>query len=226
MAHPEKRHVPVIALTADATTEAQRLSAEAGMDAYLTKPIEAERLLQTIYTLVDAAARSTTTEPRSTTMRPTVVSSARQPRAATPAPSSPVHDLARHPRFQVVSEPPVDTSVLDDLLALGGERAFFEELIGDFVTDAAALIDDMREAGRTKQIGRYKDHAHALRSSAANVGALRLHRLLLSVRDLTGAEFEGRVTELTQAISDELERVRAFLLDYLSSTATAVRPGL
>ena len=55
---------------------------------------------------------------------------------------------------------------------------------------------------------------------------MRLHRLLLGVRDLSGAEFESRVAETMQAISDEFGRVRAFLVDYIKSTAVAARPGV
>ncbi len=212
MSAPEKRHIPIIALTADATREAQQLSEEAGMDAYLTKPIEAERLLQTIDTLVNAGGQ--------TDSRPAVAERA----PAKPPARQSVHELSRHPRFQIVSEPAIDVSVLDDLIVLGGNRAFFEELVDDFLVDATSLISEMRESANLKRVARFKDNAHALRSSAANLGAMRLHRLLLSVRDLSGAEFESRVAETMQAISEEFERVRAFLADYLKSTRAAARP--
>ena len=44
MAHIGDPHLPIVALTADATTETRHLSEEAGMDAYVTKPVEAARL--------------------------------------------------------------------------------------------------------------------------------------------------------------------------------------
>jgi two-component system sensor histidine kinase RpfC len=140
------------------------------------------------------------------------------------AAASPVREIAKHPRFQLVSEPPINTSVLDDLISLGGDRQFFEELVSDFLTDAAELIEEMQEAARTPAVLHFKDRAHALRSSAANVGAMRLHRILLGVRDLNGAEFEGRVADAVQSIREEFERVRQFLLEYLRSTAAVARP--
>ncbi|MDR3110703.1 MAG: PAS domain S-box protein [Planctomycetaceae bacterium] len=45
--HPN--HIPIIALTANATTEDERNCIEAGMDAYCVKPINATQLIQTIY---------------------------------------------------------------------------------------------------------------------------------------------------------------------------------
>lgn len=44
--------VPIIAMTASAFEEDRRKALEAGMDAYLTKPVEADRLTQTIAKLV------------------------------------------------------------------------------------------------------------------------------------------------------------------------------
>ncbi len=212
MSAPDKRHTPIIALTADATREAQQLSAEAGMDAYLTKPVEAERLLQTIYALVEAG-RGGETQPGSALIT-----------AKTTVPSS-VQDLSQRRRLQIVSGPAVDVAVLDDLIELGGDRKFFEELIGDFLTDAASLIDTMRRAAVAKNAARFKDDAHALRSSAANVGAMRLHRVLLGVRDLSGVEFEARVGEAMQEIGEEFDRVRVFMADYLKLGGASARPS-
>ncbi len=42
------RHVPILALTADATAEAEARCAEAGMDGCITKPVEASRLVELI----------------------------------------------------------------------------------------------------------------------------------------------------------------------------------
>ena len=52
--HPEDQQIPIVALTADATAEARRLSEEAGMDVHLTKPVDAERLLHTMDMLTAA----------------------------------------------------------------------------------------------------------------------------------------------------------------------------
>ena len=43
--HIGEWRLPIVALTADATSETERLCREAGMDAVLTKPVEAAQLL-------------------------------------------------------------------------------------------------------------------------------------------------------------------------------------
>jgi two-component system sensor histidine kinase RpfC len=49
---PEAIQVPIIMLSADVTSEAMKECEDAGIDAFLAKPIEARRLLDTIATLV------------------------------------------------------------------------------------------------------------------------------------------------------------------------------
>ncbi len=48
---PGSERLPIIMLTADATTDAIKSSEDAGIDVFLTKPIESEKLLTTIATL-------------------------------------------------------------------------------------------------------------------------------------------------------------------------------
>ena len=58
-ARPELRKIPVIALTAHAMATDRDKALEAGCDDYDTKPIELQRLLGKIETLLTAAGRRT-----------------------------------------------------------------------------------------------------------------------------------------------------------------------
>jgi two-component system sensor histidine kinase RpfC len=49
---PEAIHVPIIMLSADVTSEAMKECEDAGVDAFLPKPVEARRLLDTIANLI------------------------------------------------------------------------------------------------------------------------------------------------------------------------------
>ena len=51
--YPDKKDIPIIILTANATKEAKAACKEANVDAYLTKPIEPEKLLNTISSLIN-----------------------------------------------------------------------------------------------------------------------------------------------------------------------------
>jgi two-component system sensor histidine kinase RpfC len=63
---PEGSHVPVVMLSADVTPEAMKECREAGIDAFLPKPVEARRLLDEIAALLakrDSEAAATTLRP-------------------------------------------------------------------------------------------------------------------------------------------------------------------
>ena len=60
---------PFVALTADATDETRRQSAEAGIDAYLTKPVDVDELLS----LVDRLTRPAPAPAPSRAAAPVVV---------------------------------------------------------------------------------------------------------------------------------------------------------
>lgn len=55
-AGPETKSIPVIALTAHGLAEDRRLAAAAGCDAYETKPVHFERLMETVRRLLPEAA--------------------------------------------------------------------------------------------------------------------------------------------------------------------------
>ena len=196
--HPEDQQIPIIALTADATAEAKQLSEEAGMDVHLTKPVDAERLLHTMDMLTAAK--------KDTAGRDMVVEEKAVPE---------IDDISNHPQFETLAEPAVEARVLEELRELGGGDDFFEELIEDFVTDAAAILGDMAEAQRNGALTEFRDHAHALRSSAANIGALRLHKKLLDLREMSKAELDDNGAEAMHALNSEFAQVREFFAKQL-----------
>ena len=52
MDRADAKTIPIIALTANAFEEDVQQSAQAGMNAHLSKPVEMDRLLETLRTLV------------------------------------------------------------------------------------------------------------------------------------------------------------------------------
>lgn len=186
-------HLPIFALTADVTEEAQRLCAEAGMDGVLTKPFEPARL----FDLLERIGRE----------------SPPPAAAAAEGEEGEVAELALHPRFRPAVSG-VDTDVLDDLLKLGGPD-FVTELIDAFLADSTELVAAMVEAARAGDSAGFRNHAHALCSASANIGARGLFELCLSWRLIQAQELGGeRSAQLIQRLENERDRVRAALLAY------------
>lgn len=181
----DKPHLPIIALTADATPEGRKRSEEAGMDDYVIKPVEPDDLLR----IIDRWA------------------------AADPAPSvreaAPQEVAAADPKVHQLraaddpARPPiVDPSALDALRALGDGEDFLRMLADDFLTESGQIIGRIVDAVDACDARGVRDGAHALRSSAAHFGARRLHGVCASVRDVT----EGALMMRGDAFVADLRR--------------------
>ena len=149
MAHIGDPHLPIVALTADATTETRRLCEEAGMDAYVTKPVEAARLLEVIDELTSRGGSGRRRWPRSPAIR-----------------------VSRGD-----SEPVIALQSLADLEAIDPGGTFLEEVIEAFLPEIETTLGHLRGAVAERNLRDVRDLAHALRSSAAHVGARRVQRI-------------------------------------------------
>jgi two-component system sensor histidine kinase RpfC len=105
-----------------------------------------------------------------------------------------------------VSAEPIDPRALSDLEKLGG-KTFVSEIVAQFISDAALVLQNLGAAVQAQDVTGFRDHAHALRSCAANVGAQAVYRRCLDLRDID----EG---ELARA---GLSHVRALERDFASA---------
>jgi two-component system sensor histidine kinase RpfC len=207
--HMDERHLPMVALTADATTETRALCQEAGMDGYITKPVEAARLLKVIEEL---AAR----EPEAA---PAVIE------AASGAARAAVTDIASHPRFQADSGPLIDFNALAALEAMDPDGNFLGEILADFIGDTETLIEAMAEAVEKKHIAGIRDVAHGLRSSAANVGAIRVHRICGEICAASIPDLERDAAQRLESLRQEFDRFRTAAMRHLEERRQSSRPS-
>jgi len=189
------RHVPIIALTADATPTTRRLCTEAGVDAYLTKPVEPETLLATIA----AAIRKTSAE-----------GDAPAAGGGEPAIQARIHGLHLGPALDALS--------IAQLEALGGP-GFLAELARDFLEDAEERLISLDVAVSERDIQAYRDAVHALRSGAANLGARALFELCSLLQDLPAADLPQHGRLNVTRLSAEIDRTRKALADHLDDAA-------
>jgi two-component system sensor histidine kinase RpfC len=190
MAHLDEPRLPILALTADATSQTERLCREAGMDGVLTKPIEASHLLATIDSLSERGTADTL--------------------GAEPGPGV-VTPIAQHPRYGVDSGAVLDEAAVEALKALGAGSDFFNDVIENFRSDVREILDDMARATAKRDLRAFRDHAHSLRSSAAHIGAVRFYRTLFALRDLTAQQLEKEGAALLDKLRGEYTKLDAAL---------------
>ena len=179
------RRIPMIGLTADASADTKARCFAAGMSACLVKPVRAPDLLQAIQELAAPFVASETDDP--------VVTA-----------------IAAHPRFRVVPPAAVDAQALADLTALGGAD-FVAQVIGEFVTDAEAIIVQLEQAAANRDVHRFRAEAHAMCSSAANVGASALRSTCEPWQYLSSAELEDAGPDLVDRLRHVWRRTRTDL---------------
>jgi two-component system, sensor histidine kinase RpfC len=203
MAHIGDPHLPIVALTADATTETRHLCEEAGMDAYVTKPVEAARLLEVI--------DEWTSKPVAEVSEP-------------PA-DDVVAEIASHPRFQGEGEPIIAMQALSDLEAIDPGGTFLEEIIEAFLLESDTTLGHLRGAAATNNLRDIRDFAHALRSGAAHVGARRVQKICSFLCNAPRHEVERAAKDKVRVLADEFERFRAAARQHLRERPANRQPS-
>ncbi|TAA21833.1 ATP-binding protein [Pseudoxanthomonas winnipegensis] len=139
---------PVVVLSADVTPQSISSCEQAGAHAFLAKPVVASKLLDT---LNDIAVNGSLRQPQGKL----AVVRGNEPTGASQA--------------EVF-----DPRVLDELLQLGMGETFEQEFIQQCLNDAEACFHGMLRAGEAQDWDRMREHAHALKGVAGNLGMSRL----------------------------------------------------
>jgi two-component system sensor histidine kinase RpfC len=180
------RRMPIVALTADATQEAQADCEDAGMEACLTKPIDTRRLFDLFDELVPGgtppASGAADTAP------------AEEPEAAEPE-----------------SGECLDTRVLRELSELGGSGDFVVRLVWTFLKGAREKIRELEKAVSEGDVEGARRAAHALKGNSGQIGAFALMRACDRFSGTGAPELERRGRDYCEAVREEFARASTAL---------------
>jgi CheY-like chemotaxis protein/HPt (histidine-containing phosphotransfer) domain-containing protein len=148
------RHIPIVALTVNAIAGDRERCLAAGMDGYMTKPFDRERLMKAIEPhLASAAAKPV--EPPDEQAAPNVAQDE-------PAPTD--------------SETSVTIIDVPQLLhRCMGKSAFAEKILGVFAQNSSQYISDIEQAVVARDAKALALAAHSLKGVAATLAASGLH---------------------------------------------------
>ena len=199
---------PVVALTADVTDPTIEACRAVGFSDYAKKPIDMTALLALIDRQIEAH------RPAQPVHRPEVH------RSAAPPVLGPTRSVSAGPPARLRSvvplgagdgPPALDRRKLDGLAILDHGDGFVDELIDTFIMEAKETVAAIEVAARQGNSTEIHDLAHALRSSAAHVGATGLFDVLLSWRGLDDAALLARGPAEVQRLRLEFDRAAAGL---------------
>ncbi len=194
--------IPIIALTANAMQGDDAVCLDAGMDDYLSKPINARKLTDS------------------------VVRWARRPPAPINQPSPPVPEPTNQPHAaQNEDHDPINPATRRELLQVLGDDGF-ATLMNTFFADSARHVDLLHAAVVDSNLLIAAREAHVLKGSAANVGLGRLSSL---ADQLVIAARQENMTALTlehvKKISAELASAKQHHTRFSENSIRLIPPG-
>jgi two-component system sensor histidine kinase RpfC len=164
--------VPVVILSADATPMTRQTALEAGAAAFITKPIQARDLLQTLHRVAGQDRDMTTVHASQSPGR----------RGGS--------DRSDDNRSIGSGTSTLDREALRDLEELGGGFSFIAELSTGFTRDAEQLLNQLEEALSRHSGAQFRDLSHALKGSAGSIGAPRLSELAARASRIADSDLE------------------------------------
>ena len=190
--------MPFAILTASATTEARTECEAAGVDAFLTKPIDAS-------TLLDTVARLTATENKA-------------PAGRIPDPIQPSSDGTG-----LDDELLINKRTLHHLRMLGEMNDnFLDDVTRGFFVEGEQLLEAMKKALLDHEYVQFKELAHALKGSSGNLGAEALFQVCREISQNNQTDLQKSADHLFNRARESFNATRQAMIRYLDEHRQAV----
>ncbi len=191
--NPSDTDTKFILFTADATPSARQIANDAGFDAFLTKPIEAATLFNTIESIMNLPANTADLWMSNAMSVPVEVES----------------DLDEN-------NISLDLNTLKELEKIGaGDDLFMHRLLRNYLSDSVKLIYKIETAVKQKHFGELHDFCHALKGNSLSVGAVKLATTTESISKQSRSNTVTQCAEMIETLNADFAHLTIAVEDYL-----------
>jgi two-component system sensor histidine kinase/response regulator len=173
----EGARIPIIALTANAMPGVQAACTAAGMDGYISKPVDREQLEASVHGFLAASS-----------LKQALLAHEHLPPPAPP---------------EKAQSPPVDLAALQKLGA--GDQAFIADLIDTFVTGGEIALREIEEALTLQDAVRISKVAHKLKGNSGYIFAAAVRRTAERLEAAAQIQELGALPALTLELRREFD---------------------
>jgi two-component system sensor histidine kinase RpfC len=189
----EASRVPIIILTANATPEAKQACHDARVSAFLTKPIDSQRLLSTISTVLSSDALS-----------------------------NPANTATYDIHEQSQNDSVLDNDTLSELALLDEGKGFLQRLCHSFEEDANMLLEKLHNSSSINDAENMRELIHALKGSAGNIGAAELQDSCAVYCAMNTNDINLHKKDIITDLEEKFSTAQAALCEYLQQHNLAI----
>ena len=233
-----QRHIPIVAMTAKAIQGDREACIAAGMDDYISKPVQPEDLLTILDKWGPLAAASPASGQENGKLIPETSSSfggrpserITEPSSVASEPGADTGESARAPnrwameatekdatRPGAILEPLLDPEVTQRLrrLATMTDPNVLIEIYEAYLSSSAEYLDAIARAVESGDAASLLSSAHALKGASANIGAKTVREIAAHLEELARAQTLGGSPELSVRLDREMKQLKVEIHDLI-----------